>query len=357
MDQYSKAIEVGLNGKKQAVYYSNRAFCQIKLENFGIAILDAKKAIECDATFVKAYYRRGSAYFALQHFNDAVKDFKRVAKLQPQSKDARTKLQLAMKEKKNRDFMLAIEVEEEKIEIDIESIIVPESYTGPRLETIEDCTGEWVANLMQHFHDEKTLHKKYCVMIIEKMREHFSAEPSLVDVPIEDEVEFTVCGDTHGQYYDLLNIFKINGNPSETNPYLFNGDFVDRGSWSLEVMVILMAWKVAIPNGMHLTRGNHESKNMNKMYGFEGEVKKKYDVKTFELFSDFFQQLPVAYCLNKKVLVLHGGLYSKDGVTLDDIRKCHRKREPGDSGVMCESMWSDPIDTPGRQPSKRGVGI
>lgn len=86
-----------------------------------------------------------------------------------------------------------------------------------------------------------------------------------------DDIELTVCGDTHGQYYDLLNIFKINGNPSDTNPYLFNGDFVDRGSFSAEVMITLLAWKACNPKAMHLTRGNHETKNMNKLYGFEGE--------------------------------------------------------------------------------------
>ncbi len=93
------------------------------------------------------------------------------------------------------------------------------------------------------------------------------------------DAEFTVCGDTHGQYYDLLNIFKINGNPSESNPYLFNGDFVDRyflnnfnvftsrGSFSLEVILTLFAWKICNPNILHLTRGNHESRTMNKLYG------------------------------------------------------------------------------------------
>ena len=86
----------------------------------------------------------------------------------------------------------------------------------------------------------------------------------------------------------MLNIFELNGYPSETNPYLFNGDFVDRGSFSAEVMVTLLAWKACYPNHFHMSRGNHESKNMNKLYGFEGEITKKYDSKMYELFCDYF---------------------------------------------------------------------
>lgn len=98
-----------------------------------------------------------------------------------------------------------------------------------------------------------------------------------------------------------MNIFKINGNPSATNPYLFNGDFVDRGSFSVEVMVCLGAWKVCMPEHFHLTRGNHETRNMNKLYGFEGEVVAKYDNKMFEMFVDMFWYLPLGYVINKKV--------------------------------------------------------
>jgi len=82
----------------------------------------------------------------------------------------------------------------------------------------------------------------------------------LVYINVADDEEITVCGDIHGQYYDLLNIFAINGNPSTTNPYLFNGDFIDRGSFSVEVITTLLAWKVACPKHMFMSRGNHESK-------------------------------------------------------------------------------------------------
>jgi len=154
-----------------------------------------------------------------------------------------------------------------------------------------------------------------------------------------------------------LNIFDLNGYPSETNGYLFNGDFVDRGSFSLEVVMLLFCFKCLYPKHLHLTRGNHESLNMNKVYGFEGEVKHKYSPQMFQLFTEVFHVLPLAYCLGKKVLVVHGGLFSRDDVTLDDIRKIDRRREPPDEGLMSEIMWSDPQAMPGRAPSKRGVGL
>lgn len=171
-------------------------------------------------------------------------------------------------------------------------------------------------------------------MLLIYVTEQLKEQKSLVDIEVEDTVDITVCGDTHGQFYDLLTIFEKNGNPSEVNPYLFNGDFVDRGSFSVEVVLLLIAWKVALPNHMHLTRGNHESKNMNKMYGFEGEVLAKYDKKLMDMYSLVFCYLPIAFLINKKVLVMHGGLFSKDGVTIEDIRKVDRFREPPDAGIM-----------------------
>jgi serine/threonine-protein phosphatase 5 len=79
-----------------------------------------------------------------------------------------------------------------------------------------------------------------------------------------------------GQFYDVLEIFGRNGYPSESHHYLFNGDFVDRGSWSTEVAFLLYAYKVLYPTGVHINRGNHETDDMNKVYGFEGECKSKY---------------------------------------------------------------------------------
>lgn len=84
-------------------------------------------------------------------------------------------------------------------------------------------------------------------MLIQRATEIFEKDEALVHISIDELEEITVCGDVHGQFYDLLNIFAINGNPSEDNPYLFNGDFIDRGSFSVEVTLTMLAWKVCYP--------------------------------------------------------------------------------------------------------------
>lgn len=165
----------------------------------------------------------------------------------------------------------------------------------------------------------------------------------------------TVCGDTHGQFYDVLNIFEMNGFPSSENPYLFNGDFVDRGSFSVEVILTFLLFKMSCPESIYLTRGNHETKNMNRIYGFEGEVKAKYDDKIFELFLEVFGHLPLAAVIEDKVFVTHGGI-PIEPVSLDEVSKIKRGCEPSESGLMSDLLWSDPQPFPGKSPSKRGVG-
>ena len=96
---------------------------------------------------------------------------------------------------------------------------------------------------------------------------------------------------------------------------------------------------------------------MNKFYGFEQEVISKYDSSVYEAFIRLFYSLTLAHCINHEILVVHGGLFSRDGVTLDDIRKIKRFREVPENGIMCELLWSDPTKINGRHPSNRGVAI
>jgi len=263
-------------------------------------------------------------------------------------------------------FEKAIAVDEKKTSvfdsIDIESmrkVVCEASYTGPKLsgDNEHKVTLEFIQEMIAHFKSQKVIHKKFAYEILIQIRDFFKPLPSLIDISIEPEQKFTICGDIHGQFYDLLNIFEINGMPSETNPYLFNGDFVDRGSFSLEVIFTLFSFKLLYPDHFFLTRGNHESITMNQMYGFEGEVKAKFTPQMFTMFTEIFQFLPLCHLVNKRVLAMHGGLFSKDDVTLDDIRAIDRNRQPAEDGLMCDLMWSDPQDAPGRSQSKRGVGI
>jgi len=360
LEYYTKAIETGIkDNKKMAVYYSNRAYTNIKLENYGFAIDDAGEAVNKDATYAKAYYRRATALFALGKYKNALANFKRVLELVPNDPDATEKYKLVQKIHKEKQLAEAISVDSQNEQLTAQTLnelIVPESYKGPKLEENQEITYEWCVELMEWMKDQKVLHKKYLWMLLFRVKEILKALPTLVDVQVPEDREITVCGDTHGQFYDVLNIYKINGYPSAENPYLFNGDFVDRGSFSVEVIVGFLAWKAFNPNCMHLTRGNHEAKSMNKLYGFEGEVVAKYDSKTYDIFCDIFCCLPLVYVLNSKVMVCHGGLFSKDGVTLKDIKAVDRIREPPDEGIMCELLWSDPHPQNGRHPSKRGVG-
>uniref|UniRef100_A0A1J3HMB1 Serine/threonine-protein phosphatase 5 n=1 Tax=Noccaea caerulescens TaxID=107243 RepID=A0A1J3HMB1_NOCCA len=358
IDLYSQAIE--LNGNN-AVYWANRAFAHTKLEEYGSAILDATKAIEIDSRYSKGYYRRGAAYLAMGKFKDALKDFQQVKRISPNDPDAARKLRECEKAVMKLKFEEAISVpvsERRSVaeSIDYSTIEVEPQYSGARIEG-EDVTLDFIKKMMEDFKEQKTLHKRYAYQIVLQTRQILQALPSLVDITVPNGKHFTVCGDVHGQFYDLMNIFELNGLPSEENPYLFNGDFVDRGSFSVEIILTLFAFKCMCPTSIYLARGNHESKSMNKIYGFEGEVRSKLSEKFVDLFAEVFCYLPLAHVINGKIFVVHGGLFSVDGVKLADIRAIDRFCEPPEEGLMCELLWSDPQPLPGRGPSKRGVGL
>jgi len=357
IDFYSKAIELN---DKEPTFWSNRAQAYLKTEAYGFAIRDATKAIELNPSFVKAYYRRATAYAAILKPKDAVKDFKTCVKINPGNKDAKLKLVECEKIVRQIAFFAAIEVGDEPSAaegLDVDSIAVEPAYDGARLEG--EMTQEFIDDMTERFKTGKTIHKKYVYQIILAVKKLVYDEPTMVEVDVPEDVELTVCGDTHGQYFDLMELFRLNGTPGEKHWYLFNGDFVDRGSWSTEIALLLYANKWLRPNCFFINRGNHETDDMNRVYGFEGECKAKYNERVFKLFSESFSALPLATLIGKKFFVLHGGLFSDDNVTLDDIRKLnrHKQRQPGQAGLMMEMLWTDPQPEPGRGPSKRGVGM
>jgi len=356
LDLYSSAIESNPN---MSSYYGNRSFCNIKLECYGSALEDANKAIKLDKKYVKGYYRRASANMALGKFKLSIRDYEAVLKVRPSDKDAKLKLVECRKIVHQRAFAKAIAVDDNKSVIDtldLDSITIESDYDGPKLINGK-VSVEFMEELLPYLKDQKKLHKRYAYQILVSCKNEFAILPSLVEIEIPECAKITVCGDIHGQFYDLLNIFDMNGVPSDTNPYLFNGDFVDRGSFSVEVVLTLFCFKLLYPNHVFMARGNHETINMNQMYGFEGEVKEKYTSKMVDLFTEVYNLLPLTHLINEKVLVMHGGLFGDDNVSLDDIRKTDRNRQPPDSGIMCDLLWSDPQPQNGRSPSKRGVGV
>lgn len=357
IDLYTEAID--LNPRK-AVYWANRAQAEISSEQFGSAIADATMAIKLDPSYVKAYYRRAVSYVSITRHKDAYKDFRAICQLTPNDKAARTRMTECNKLIRRLAFEEAIEVDDPPSAaegLDIASIVVEKDYDGVTLGS--EMTEEFIRDMLDRYKNGKKIHLKYVYQILLAVKDILTLEATMTDVHVEDSNCLTVCGDTHGQFFDLMHIFEVNGFPSLSNAYLFNGDFVDRGSWSTEVALTLYAYKWLMPQHIHLNRGNHETDAMNKVYGFEGECKAKYNERVFKIFSESFSLLPLACLVQDKYLVLHGGLFSDDKIKLDDVRNInrHKKKQPGNEGLMMEMLWTDPQTAPGRGPSKRGVGL
>jgi len=166
----------------------------------------------------------------------------------------------------------------------------------------------------------------------------------------------TVVGDVHGQFYDLVELFKIGGACPDTN-YLFLGDYVDRGSFSVETISLLACLKLRYPSRITLLRGNHESRQITQVYGFYGECMRKYgNANVWHYFTDMFDYLTIAAVIDNKLFAVHGGL-SPAIHTLDQIRVLDRFQEVPHEGALADLLWSDPDpDREGFNPSPRGAG-
>jgi len=173
---------------------------------------------------------------------------------------------------------------------------------------------------------------------------------------VELEAPLHVCGDIHGQYYDLLRIFEHCGYPGEYN-YLFLGDYVDRGKQSLETVCLLLCYKIKFPDKVTLLRGNHESSVTNRIYGFYDECKRRYNVRIWRSFTDLFNYLPVAAIIDEKILCMHGGL-SPELKNLQNIQDITRPTDIPDTGLLCDLLWSDPDkDVVEYDENDRGVSV
>uniref|UniRef100_A0A673KX39 Serine/threonine-protein phosphatase n=1 Tax=Sinocyclocheilus rhinocerous TaxID=307959 RepID=A0A673KX39_9TELE len=258
-------------------------------------------------------------------------------------------------------------------------IEVLDIYTGPHLSfplTISNVT-----ELVHAFKNKQKLHARYVLQLLGKTWTLLRLMPNISHVCTCKHKEITICGDLHGHLEDLLLIFYKNGFPSAETPYVFNGDFVDRGKESIEILLVLFAFLLLYPHDVHLNRGNHEDHIVNLRYGFTKEVLGKYQVHgkmILKLLQKIFSWLPLATVIDQKVLILHGGISDKTDLNVIAKLDRHRVRYSSvlslsiktscalkSSSAVClthtlqivDVLWSDPMSQNGCVPNEvRGGG-
>ena len=200
---------------------------------------------------------------------------------------------------------------------------------------------KWIEQLKRCEHIKESEVKLLCAKAREILIEEGNVQS--VDSPV------TVCGDIHGQFFDLLELFKVGGECPDTN-YLFMGDFVDRGFYSVETFLLLLALKVRYPDRITLIRGNHESRQITQVYGFYEECLRKFgSVNVWRYCTEIFDYLALAALIDNKIFCVHGGL-SPSINTLDQIRSIDRKQEiphdgrcaalaPPSHGLSAHCVW------------------
>lgn len=173
-----------------------------------------------------------------------------------------------------------------------------------------------------------------CDLCIEKLK----TQPTLVHVsgPIN------VVGDIHGNLHDLLRILFNSGLPPQTS-YLFLGDYVDRGNYSLEVVTLLLTMFLIYPDSITLIRGNHETRDVNSVYGFKDEVLSIYgSLDVFDKVNEVFDYLPLSVVINNRIACFHGGI-SPDLHSMEQILQIKKPITNVYDKLVKNILWSDPV--------------
>ncbi|KAJ1338704.1 serine/threonine-protein phosphatase PP1-1 [Microdochium nivale] len=306
---------------------------------------------------------------------------------------------------------------------------------GPATLSANAHLDEWLEEAKQCHYLPEPVMKELCEMVKEVLMEESNIQP--VSTPV------TICGDIHGQFYDLLELFRVAGgmpgqtapdppatstfsiNPADIEPptsitkpkllkrlkkaqraaggelssspgqdsmlsgdsddeglgihqsppptssaettsnapvtnadpkFIFLGDFVDRGYFSLETFTLLMCLKARYPEQIILVRGNHESRQITQVYGFYEECQQKYgNASVWKACCQVFDFLVLAAIVDGEILCVHGGL-SPEIRTIDQIRVVARAQEIPHEGAFCDLVWSDPEDVETWAISPRGAG-
>lgn len=193
----------------------------------------------------------------------------------------------------------------------------------------------WIM-IKDHLSSGGFLSRSSAIYLITQAKYLFEKERTI----LETTDEITVVGDIHGQFYDLLYILEHSESVAKRK-ILFLGDYVDRGRYSIEVVFLLFALKINFPYSVLMIRGNHETRDMTSHYSFRNEVLNKYGIDIYDLLMETFDAMPLACIINNEYFAVHGGI-SPSIKVLEDIVYTNRFREPGDKGVLCDLLWSDP---------------
>ncbi|KAF8664226.1 hypothetical protein AX16_000788 [Volvariella volvacea WC 439] len=203
--------------------------------------------------------------------------------------------------------------------------------------------------LKQHFFREGRLTEAQAIFILDLAIAVMRREENLVQV----KSPVTICGDIHGQYYDLMKLFDVGGHWDETT-YVFLGDYVDRGYFGIECLLYLYSLKIWYPKRFVLLRGNHECRHLTEYFTFKRECLHKYSVAVYEKCIESFCALPITALVDGRFFCVHGGI-SPELMKLDDLKKFNRFTEPGSTGLLCDLLWADPIANFGQeQPNAYG---
>ena len=197
----------------------------------------------------------------------------------------------------------------------------------------------------------KCLAERDLRILCEKVKEILIEESNVqpVSAPV------TICGDIHGQFHDLLELFNKGGEIPNTR-YIFMGDYVDRGYNSVETFELLLCLKAKYPAHITLLRGNHESRQITTVYGFYDEIIRKYgNANPWKYCTDVFDYLGIGAVVEGKIFCIHGGL-SPDIRSLDQVRLIDRRQEIPHEGPFCDMMWSDPEEIETWAMNPRGAG-
>ncbi|XP_010541563.1 PREDICTED: serine/threonine-protein phosphatase 7 inactive homolog isoform X2 [Tarenaya hassleriana] len=232
-------------------------------------------------------------------------------------------------------------------------------------------TPEWVETLMgslNHFTWKNSVSEfplilphSVALALVDCASQILDKEPNCVKINCcHENSRVVVVGDLSGHLHDLLKIFDQSGRPSENHWFVFSGNYIGRGSWSLEVFLVLLAWKILMPERVILLRGSSETRVSAEELDFLKETCDRFAENGSVLYSrciDCFKTLPLASVISDSVYITHGGLFRSSQVVqdsenpslllgsleeLNQVERRHAGESDEENSVIDHVLWSCP---------------